>query len=80
MHLVGTEALQLCQIPREARAAELAAKAGVGACDKPMGNPSMFVSCAQVQTKLARTRAILEAAKEAGGHFLLGEQLAAPLE
>lgn len=47
------EALQLHQIPKEAGAAELGAKAGVDACEKPKGNPSVFVPCAQVQTKLA---------------------------
>lgn len=47
------EALQLHQIPKGAGADELAAKAGVGSCARPKGNPFMFASCAQVQTKLA---------------------------
>lgn len=53
MYLAGKEALQLHQNPKEAGAAELAAKAGVGASHKPKGNPFVLAPRAPVQTEPA---------------------------
>lgn len=63
-HLAGMEGLLLHQIPKEAGAAELAAKAGVGACNKPKGSLSVPVPSTQDRNQGGRTGPILEAARK----------------
>lgn len=72
LYLTGTEALQLHQIPKAAGAAELT---GAGACE---GTPLCLYSLLRSKRSWRHTTDT-GACQEAGGHFLLGEQLAAPL-
>lgn len=79
MYLAGKEALQLHQNPKEAGAAELAAKGlGWALLTSQRGTPLCLHPVLRSKPSRPHT-SDTGGCQEAGGHFLLGEQLAAPL-